>query len=143
MLRDERKWELFQKVVSWVLLACALGFLVAISGLRWSAKNSIFESAFLISGFLILGVSIILLLLIMILLVILDIRELGAKQAALSFVKSFFVYLGAAVLVVVMLQLWRNTLFQKGTIRDIWLFAIALDIGSYLGKFSKRRLPKE
>ena len=93
MLKDQRKWEKFQKVVSWILMACALGFLVVISGRRWSPENSIFESALLISGFLLLGVTIIILLIVMVVLVILDVREWGARQTAVYFMKSFFVSL--------------------------------------------------
>ena len=143
MLRDEGKWEKFQRISSYILLGCAMGFLVVISGMRFSPKNSIFESALLISGFLILGVVVVMLLVILGALVILDLRELGAKQAAIGFVKTFFVYLGASVLLVFMMALLRNSGFHRGMIREIWLFAIALYIGAYLGKFTKRKLPKE
>ena len=143
MLRDKRKWEQFQKISSWILLVCAMGFLVVISGMRFSPENSIFESAFLISGFLILGVSVVMLLLILGTLVILDLREFGAKQTAAGFIKTFFAYLGASVLIVFVMALLRNSGFHKGMIREIWLFAIALDIGAYLGKFTKRKLPEE
>lgn len=143
MLSDERKWEKFQKIISWILLGCAFGFLAVISGLRMSPEGSIYESAFLISGFVIFGVAMVILVLIMITLVILDVRELGVQQTAIRFCKTFFVYLGAAVLLVLLMQLWRKTGFHKGMIREIWLLAIAMDIGAYLGKFSKRKLPRE
>ena len=50
MLTDERKWENFQKIVSWILLGCAVGFLVVITGLKLSNDNALFKSAFFISG---------------------------------------------------------------------------------------------
>ncbi len=141
MLSDERKWEKFQKVISGILMGCALGFLVVIGGLRTSGENSLFETAFFISGMVIFCVTMVLLLLIAVLLVILDVRELGAGQALYRAVKAFFVYLGASVLLIFMMYLLQGKGFKKEIVREIFLFAIAMDIGAYLGRFSKRRLP--
>jgi hypothetical protein len=142
MLTDERKWENFQKIVSWILLGCAVGFLVVITGLKLSNDNALFKSAFFISGMVIFGVTMALLLMIAVVLVILDVRELGAAKALFQAGKAFFVYLGVAVLLVLMMYLLQGKGFRKEIVREIFLFAVAMDIGSYLGRFSKRRLPR-
>lgn len=141
MFRDERKWEMFQKGMNWILLGCAFGFLIVVGGMKFSADDSWMHSAFFLFGMVLFCITMVLLLTITVTLIILDVREFGLGQALFRAGKAFFVYLGAAVLLTLMMCLLKGKMPSPGIVREIFLFAVAMDIGAYLGRFSKRRLP--